>query len=120
MTKVRLLWLMGGVAFLFGIAEEAVTGRVDPFSAFGLAESLLLMTLIFWWYHIDKSQSQYRASALLNASVVAFTVLALPYYFFRSRGKIPGFVATLKALGFFALLLALGWLGEACADFIGS
>ncbi len=49
--------------------------------------------LIFLWYRIDAKQFGYPRSVALNVAVVALHFLALPYYFFRSRGLKKGFVA---------------------------
>jgi protein-S-isoprenylcysteine O-methyltransferase Ste14 len=85
---------------------------VEPFSKFGLAEALLSLPLIYWWYHVDKQQRNYQAAPLMNAGVVALTILALPVYFIRSRGWKRGAIATALAALFLAITYALGELGE--------
>ncbi|WP_460834774.1 hypothetical protein [Lysobacter humi (ex Lee et al. 2017)] len=57
--------------------------------------------MIFWWYRTDTSERNYKRTPWLNVSVIAVAALALPYYFFRSRGFKRGAVATL------ALILAM-------------
>jgi hypothetical protein len=58
--------------------------------------------LIFMWYRFDSDQVSYRRSPWLNVGVIALTVIALPYYFFRSRGLGRGSVA----IGLFLLCCA--------------
>jgi len=66
--------------------------------------------LIFWWYYADSIQRGYKRTPWLNIGVVTMAALALPYYFFRSRGLKRGALATLTMLGAFIVsgVLALG------------
>ena len=50
--------------------------------------------LAFVWYRIDSQQIGYRRSPWLNVGVVALALVALPYYFFRTRGAKRGLLAT--------------------------
>ncbi len=50
--------------------------------------------LMFWWYVIDTRQRNYRRSPLINVCVIILALLALPYYFFRSRGFKQGLIST--------------------------
>ena len=61
--------------------------------------------LVFLWYRVDSSMRNYPRSLWLNVCIIAVTVIALPYYFFRSRGARGGLVA----LGLFILLLAASY-----------
>jgi hypothetical protein len=49
----------------------------------------------------------YRRSRGLNIGVVAFGVVVLPYYFFRSRGAKGGALTTAAFIGGLALWTAL-------------
>jgi len=85
------------LAFLSGVARQffapgQLLSRIDiPFLLVGLL-------LTFLWYRIDSEHLRYRRSPILNVMVLAFTLLALPYYFFRSRGFLRGSVATVLFL----------------------
>jgi hypothetical protein len=73
--------------------------------------SLLLSTfLTFAWYRYDSDARQYRRSYPLNVGVIALSLLALPYYLFRSRGLLSGLLALVLLLvlsiGLGALLFA--------------
>jgi protein-S-isoprenylcysteine O-methyltransferase Ste14 len=61
---------------------------------------------------VDKQQRNYQAGPLMNAGVVALTILALPVYFIRSRGWKRGAIATAVAALVLAITFALGELGE--------
>jgi len=61
--------------------------------------------LIYVWYYFDAAEQRYKRSVLLGGSVVAFSLLAIPYYLIKSRpaGK------KMKALLYFfgSVLLAV-------------
>jgi len=75
-------------------AENIATGIIS-FSA---------LLIVFWWFVKDTKKYNYRRSLILNIMVLFLGFIALPYYFFRSRGVSGGF----KATGIF-ILLFLGW-----------
>jgi hypothetical protein len=89
-----------------------ITGQVQDFGRFEMVETFFGIALIYWWYHADKRRRGYCAGPLMNGGVIVAAVVALPIYFVRSRGWKRGLAATLVALAFFAVTLALGELGE--------
>jgi hypothetical protein len=88
------------------------TGQVEALSKFDLATTIVSIPLIFWWYHVDKREHDYQAGPLMNGGILAVAIVALPIYFVRTRGWKRGAVATLLALGIFAILFGLSELGE--------
>ena len=50
--------------------------------------------LVFMWYHKDSNEMGYKRSTILNIMVVGVGIIALPYYFFRSRGVRGGAIYT--------------------------
>jgi len=95
-----------------------MTGRVEPFSKFDLGGSFLSLLPIYWWYHLDKDQTGYRAGRLLNVGVAALAMVALPVYFVRSRGWKRGGVTGLYALGVLGVLYLLETLGQVIGEAI--
>ena len=89
-----------------------MTGRVEPFSNFDLGGSFLSLLPIYWWYHLDKDETGYRAGPFLNVGVAALAIVALPVYFVRSRGWKRGGVISFYALGVLGVLYLLETLGE--------
>jgi len=85
------------IAFLSGLARQyfspgQLLSKVDlPFLLIGLF-------LIFFWFRLDSDQLGYRRTPVLSVMVLAFTVVALPYYFLRSRGFLRGSIATALSL----------------------
>jgi hypothetical protein len=110
--KAVLLWALALVSFVSPLAEEFATGAVEPFSTFGIVEALISLVLLFWWYHLDKAERDYRAGKLMNAGVLVLAVVALPVYFIRSRGWRRGPRTIALALLFLGATYALGEAGE--------
>jgi hypothetical protein len=115
--KALALIMLAVLSFIAPLAERWATGRVEPFSGYGLAEMALSLVVLFWWYHVDKAEHAYQAGKLMNAGVLLLAVVALPVYFIRSRGWQRGIRTTALALLFLGVTLALGeageWLGAA-------
>lgn len=93
-----------------------VAGHIEPYGKWELAETLLALVLIFWWYHVDKAEHGYRAGPLMNGGMLLAVVVAMPIYFVRSRGWKNGARATLIAALLFAVLYGLGEAGEYLAS----
>jgi hypothetical protein len=110
--KTVALILLGVVSLVGPFVEMVTTGQVEALSKFDLATTIVSIPLIFWWYHVDKREHDYRAGPLMNGGILAIAIVALPIYFVRTRGWKRGAVATLLALGIFAILLGLSELGE--------
>ena len=110
--KRYALALLAAITLATPIVETLVTGRVEPFSNFDLGGSFLSLLPIYWWYHLDKDETGYRAGPLLNVGVAALAIVALPVYFVRSRGWKRGGVICLYALGAAGVLYLLETLGE--------
>jgi hypothetical protein len=110
--KIAALIVLGVVSMVCPLVEMAATGKVDPFGPYGIADAFLSLPAIFWWYHVDKTQRNYHAGPLMNAGVVAVSIVALPVYFVRSRGWKSGAIATVLALLVFAVTLGLAEVGE--------
>ena len=119
-AKLYALALLGGVSLLSPVLEIAVTGRSDPLGGFALADTLVSLAAIYWWYHADKAQRQFRAGPLQNVGVIAMAIIALPIYFIRSRGWKHGSLATAIAAVLLAATFGLEWLGEAIATALTS
>ena len=114
--KTLALALLAALSFASPLVERLATGRVEPFSTFGLVSTLVSIVLLFWWYHVDKAQRGYTAGRLMNAGVLVAAVIALPIYFVRSRGWKQGGIAILLAAAFLLATFLLeelgGWLGS--------
>src|SRR2546425_3006852 len=110
--KTVALIVLAVLSFASPALERAITGRVELLSNFGLGETLLSLVVLFWWFHLDKAEHDYRAGKLMNAGVLVLAALALPIYFIRSRGWKRGAIAIGVALLFLAGTFVLAELGE--------
>jgi hypothetical protein len=107
-TKRFLLVSLAMVAFASGAFIQLLRST-QPFGPAFLAGIFLGsifvgLALMFIWYRLDAKQRGFECSVALNIAVVVAALLALPYYFFRSRGLRGGSIATLLFL-----LAAAAW-----------
>jgi hypothetical protein len=100
--KTAFLVALAMISFFSGAVRQYVSPG-EFFAQSDIAFFVLGAPLIFLWYRADSDARNYKRSALLNTSVVALALVALPYYFFRSRGAKGGFVA----IGYFIVALVL-------------
>jgi len=84
---IGLLGLLDGIVSQYLFPQRYYPPSDIPFM-------IAVTLLVFSWYRLDTEQYGYRRTRWLNIGVVAFAVLALPYYFFRTRGAKNGFIAT--------------------------
>ena len=90
--RVLLYFALLAVAFASGAISQFVYPG-NEFSPVHLVAAFVGVVLSFAWYRFDTDLRGYRRSVLLNIGVIAFPVLALPYYFFRTRGFLRGLAA---------------------------
>ena len=102
-------------ALVLGFADGAIAmlvypGQVLAPSSFVIAIVALYVT--FAWYRLDSDSRDYRRSLLSSAAVIGVGIVALPYYFFRTRGLRRGAVATLIFLLVVVAYSLLSYLGQ--------
>jgi hypothetical protein len=119
-VKVWALAILAVISLVVPLLEMLLTGRVEELGGYALVQNLLSIPPIFWWYHVDKAEKQYRAGPLMNVGVVALAVIALPVYFIRSRGWKRGSISILKGILVLAAITLLGMLGESIGKAIAS
>ena len=110
--KAAPLIALAAISFVMPALERAMTGRVEMLSTYGLVETALSLIALFWWFHLDKAEQNYRAGKLMNAGVLILAAVALPIYFLRSRGWKRGGIAILWALLFLGVMFVLEEAGE--------
>ncbi|BCT93573.1 hypothetical protein LYSHEL_25980 [Lysobacter helvus] len=105
-------WVLIALAVV-GFASGAVDqyfypGQFMPPST--LAATLVGVVLMFAWYRLDANQRGIGRTPFLDVGVVLLAIVALPIYFFRSRGAKGGFVASAV---FLVAMIGYGVLGIA-------
>ena len=111
-AKAAALAALGAISFVMPAIESAMTGRVEMLSSYGFVETALSIIALFWWFHLDKAEHNYRAGKLINAGVLLLAAIALPIYFVDSRGWKRGGIAILWALTFLGVMFVLETAGE--------
>ena len=101
-TQTQLLLLFPALALLFGFLEYGPGRGPQPGSALPTLHATSSLALLFVWFWIDARAREYKASIFLKIAMLGLSVVALPYYLFRSRGFSGGF----KALALSALVFA--------------
>ena len=96
-AKSWLVLVFLAFAFIGGVAGQYYyPGRELPPSDLWLLP--VSVFLVFAWYRKDTEQRGYRRSVWLNLFIIGIAILALPYYFVRSRGFKGGALATVVML----------------------
>ena len=112
---MKLLALLPAAALVFGCLEYGPDGGPAAGSVLVVIHALVALAIVFVWFLRDAKARGYRASIVLKLAMPVFTIAALPYYLFRSRGLAGGLRALAGATLVFAGTMAayhLGaWLG---------
>jgi steroid 5-alpha reductase family enzyme len=119
-SKLVALAVLALISLISPIVETIATGKVETFGTFGMVETVVSLVVLFWWYHVDKQERNYRAGPLMNGGVLALAIVALPVYFIRSRGWKKGALAIGLALAFLGATLVLSELGEKLGELLAS
>jgi hypothetical protein len=101
---IKALVLLGALSFLTGITIVLFHEHPGLDQVTTVVFMLLALVVIFWWYVQDTNALQYKRTTILNVCIIAIGFIALPYYFFRSRGFRKGAVATA-----YFLIIFIGW-----------
>src|SRR5260221_8211989 len=111
--KHRAILMLVIVSFVLPMGEWLILKRpAPPWSMYQLVEVLLTTYAVYWWYVLDKRERNFPAGLLQNIGVVLINIVALPIYFFRSRGWKRGALATLGMLGVLVCVGLLTYAGE--------
>jgi hypothetical protein len=110
-TKTKILLLMCALAVIEGVLLQAFFIDSPSSAPPRLAWLLPYSFLLFWWYCVDAEQRNYARSGWMNYGIILLAIVALPYYFFRTRGFARGLLANLLAVLTLALSLAMNIAG---------
>jgi len=91
-TILFTLFILSGLAA--GMLAEYLSPN-DEFAQGDLPILIISVIVIFYWYHTDSNKLNYKRPLLLNILVIAFSILAIPYYLYKTRGFKKGSVAIL-------------------------
>ena len=92
------------VSLAIGCLAQILRHKVPP-GTVDLSGAVIQALLVFIWYQADAEERHFSRSVLLNIGIVGFSVIALPYHFFRTRKFRSGLLATFLAV----LIAASSW-----------
>lgn len=95
-----------------GLANGVISAwlyRSAPISASAIVFAIAGALFAFLWVRMDAEQRNFQCSRFLATSIVGLTIVALPYYLFRTRGFRKGCVGVLAFLG---VLFGYGIMAE--------
>jgi hypothetical protein len=99
------------LGFIDGVTAMLMyPGQVLPPSSFAI--DVVVLFIVFVWYRRDSDRRDYKRSLLSSAMVIGLGIVALPYYFFRTRGFRRGALATLIFLLIATGYNVLSYLGQ--------
>jgi hypothetical protein len=99
------------LALANGVTRQVISpGQVLP--QVDIAFALVSIALAFIWFRGDANERGYQRSLLRNAIVIAFAIVALPYYLFRTRGAVRGLAATGVFIAITVAYSVLEYAGE--------
>jgi hypothetical protein len=90
--KLITLVLILLAGFADGVSHQ-LTAPSDAFGPSDIVFTVIATLLIFMWYRFDSDEKSYRRTPFLSVAIVAVSFVALPYYFWKSRGFRRGSVA---------------------------
>lgn len=109
--KLLVLAALAVCAFAQGAVGQFLTpGQI--YAKSDLVFSLAGALLVFLWYRLDAAERSYRRSPWLDVGVVGLGLVALPYYFFRTRGARGGFLALFVFAGCIFVWGVIAMAGE--------
>lgn len=99
-TNVRLFLLWIATAIFHALMEFLLFAETPEAS---IIFAIVSAYIIFYWYYCDSTHREYQRSRWLNIGIASFSILAVPYYFVRTRSLLTG-VASLLILIFLYLV----------------
>ena len=111
-VRTKVLALCPFLSLIVGCLEYGPARGPDSGSVLFAIHALASLALVFVWFRLDAHERIYKASIVLNIVMLGLTIVALPYYLFRSRGLLGGF----KSLA----LAGLVFVGTMVAYHVGS
>ena len=107
-------WILLSLAIL-AFTSGAIGQHLTPgeyYSPADVPSMILGGIIIFLWYYYDTEEIKYQRNILLNMGVIFLAIIALPYYFFRSRGFKNGAIYTVAMIFSVVIWSLLQYAGE--------
>jgi len=106
-NKTLVLGLLFTLALAMGWLDAGpLRGGQQEATLLGI-HAVLSAVLVFLWFRQDAFERGYRTSLGLKAGMLLLSVLALPWYFYRSRGAARGTLAVAWLVAAFVVAMLL-------------
>jgi hypothetical protein len=111
-TETNVLALLPVLSLIFGCLEYGPLRGPERGSVPLTVHAIVSLVVVYAWFWIDARRRSYKASVVLRAAMLVVTVVALPYYLFRSRGFVGGMKGLASSVLVFALTMAAYRVGS--------
>jgi peptidoglycan/LPS O-acetylase OafA/YrhL len=78
-TLLSIVFLYVTLAGYLDTHHDPVTKTID------LIFSVLMMAFTCVWYYCDANERHYKRTTMLGGAIILFSLLAVPYYLYKSR-----------------------------------
>ena len=109
--KKKLFIAGAGIAYISGVSTQ----YFFPGQIYTLSDVFFILAgafVLFWWYVLDAREKKFKRNPFLDVLVIALSIVALPYYFFRTRSIKGALVATIALIFIMFGWGVLGVLGQ--------
>jgi hypothetical protein len=106
----RIASIIFALGFFDGVVGAWLYGNA-PFPNSAIVFMIAVAVLAFLWFRLDSDRRSYRRTPFLTTAVVGVSIVAIPYYLFRTRGILRG------AIGVVVLVSLL--IGYGVASLVG-
>jgi hypothetical protein len=96
----RIASMVLALGFLDGVVGAWLYGNT-PFPNSDIVFMIANAFLAFLWFRLDSDQRSYRRTPFLTTAVVGVSILAIPYYLFRTRGIRRAIIGVLVLVSIF-------------------
>lgn len=118
-TRIILLIFLAFMAIGGYFDAYFITNHIREPRWWVLTTTFGLSVIAYLWYYFDSESRSFSRSIWLNISVVAISIIAIPYYLVRSRVKWQKLFSLFKLMGFFILSIGLFAIGHIVESGIG-
>ncbi|MEM4987507.1 hypothetical protein V8G57_08930 [Collimonas sp. H4R21] len=117
--KIALVCLLLLIGLIEGIYTHLQLRGYPAPAWLQFGAGAVFLFLIFAWFHNDTKAHAYKRSTWLVGGILFVSVVTIPYYLVRSRGKGEKVMALIRLCGFFILMLISSLIGGSGARFLG-
>lgn len=112
--------MLAWFGFLSLVSGFYVARHLPEPSWWVLVSMLASSVIVFYWYHADSSDREFRRTVLMNIGVIGIAPLAIPVYVFQSSPRGQRLRSLGRMLGYFCLIILVSIVGMIAGTAIGA